>query len=225
MAQIMLGMAAEDDTVRAEQSGRADFLVGGPARRTIGLDVLRLARSQDRHGDGDRDGDESPRCRDKGALDEYRWRIRVVGIPPPEERRRVIDRCALRQFEPGLPELRLKTEPPGRPLRCGPGRRQHDSQDEGDLPPENAVSRHDDSDRLVMRSRSENKPVSERQPKTIEIAWPDTMAWKSAGFSKFCRSGSGATRSFDGLLQQPAVAALGHPLRARQVTFEAAPRS
>src|SRR5260370_26891782 len=51
------------------------------------------------------------------------------------------------------------------------------------------------------------------------------MAWKSAGLSKFCRSGSGATRSFDGLLQQAAVAALCHPLRARHVTFEAAPGS
>lgn len=30
---------------------------------------------------------------------------------------------------------------------------------------------------------------------------------------------------FDGLLQQPAVAALCHPMRARQVTFEAAPGS
>src|SRR5216683_3399086 len=184
MAQIMLGMAAEDDTVRAEQSGRADFLVGGPARRTIGLDVLRLARSQDRHGDGDRDGDESPRCRDKGALDEHRGCIGIVGIPPPKERRRVIDRCALRQFEPGLPELRLKTEPPGRPLRCGPGRRQHDSQDEGDLTPENTVSRHDDSDRLVIQSRSENKPLDERQSKTTRIAWPYTMASNSARFSE-----------------------------------------
>src|SRR5216684_4250923 len=122
---------------------------------------------------------------DKGAFDEHRGRIRVVGIPPPKERRRVIDRHALRQFEPGLPELRLKTEPPGRPLRCDPGRRQHDSQDESDLTPENTVSRHDDSDRLVTRSRSENKPVGERQPKTIEIAWPDTMARKSAGFWNF----------------------------------------
>src|SRR6266849_699721 len=43
MAQIMPGMAAEDDTVRAEQSGAVDFLVRGPARRTIGLDVLRFA--------------------------------------------------------------------------------------------------------------------------------------------------------------------------------------
>src|SRR5216684_1112839 len=182
MAQIVPGMAAEDDTVGAEQSGRANFLVGGPARRTIGLDVLCLARPQDRHGDGDRNGDESAGRCNKGALDEYRWRIGIVGIPPPKERRRVIDRHALRQFEPGRSELRLKTEPPSRPLRCGPGRRQHDSQDEGDLTPENTVSRHDDSDRLVMRSRSENKPVGERQPKTIEIAWPDTMAWKSAGF-------------------------------------------
>src|SRR5260370_11482799 len=176
MAQIVPGMAAEDDTVRAEQSGLTDFLVGGPARRAIGLDVLRLAGSQDRHGDGDRDGDESPRCGDKGASDEYRGRIRVVGIPPPKERRWVIDRHALPQFEPGLPELPLKTEPPGRPLRCGPGRRQHDSQDEGDLAPENEVSRHDDSDRLVMQSRSKNQPPDERQSKTTGIAPPDTMA-------------------------------------------------
>ena len=148
MAQIVSGMAAEDDTVRAEQSGLTDFLVGGPARRTIGLDVLRFARPQDRQGDGDRDGDESAGRRDEGALDEYRWRIGIVGIPPPKERRRVIDRHARRQFEPRLPELRLKTEPPSRPLRCGPGRRQHNGQDEGDLAPENTVSRHDDSDRL-----------------------------------------------------------------------------
>src|SRR5216683_1364088 len=182
MAQIVPGMAAKDDTVRTEQAGRADFLVGGPARRTIGLDVLRFARPQDRQGDGGRDGDESAGRRDKGALDEYRWRIGIVGIPPPKERGRIIDRHALRKLEPGLPELRLKTEPPSRPLRCGPGRRQHNGQDEGDLTPENTVSRHGNSDRLVMRSRSQNKPVGERQPKTIEIAWPDTMARKSAGF-------------------------------------------
>src|SRR5713101_5474094 len=182
MAQIVLGMAAEDDTVGAEQAGALDFRVGGPARRTIGFYVLRLARPQDRQGDGGRDGDESAGRCDNGALDEYRRRIGIVGIPPPKERRRVIDRHARRQFEPGLPELRLKTEPPSRPLRGGPGRRQHNGQDEDDLAPENAVSRHGNSDRLVMRSRSENKPVGERQPKTIEIAWPDTMAWKSAGF-------------------------------------------
>src|SRR6266853_369238 len=159
MAQIMPGMAAKDDTVGAEQSSLTDFLVGGPARRTIGLDVLRLARPQDRQGDGDRDGDESAGRRDKGALDEYRWRIGIVGIPPPKERRWVIDRHALRQLEPGLPELRLKTEPPGRPLRCGPGRRQHNSQDEGDLPPENAVSGHERSDRLVMGADKRMSPL------------------------------------------------------------------
>jgi hypothetical protein len=43
------------------------------------------------------------------------------------------------------------------------------------------------------------------------------------GIQKFYRSGSGATRSFDGLLQQAAIAALGHPLRACQMAFEAAP--
>src|SRR5712692_8755734 len=164
MAQIVPGMAAEDDTVRAEQSGLTDFLVGGPARRTIGLDVLRLARPQDRQGDGDRDGDESAGRRDKGALDEYRWRIRVVGIPPPKERRRVIDRDALRQFEPGLSELWLKTEPPGRPLRCGPGRRQHNGQDESDLSPENTVSRHSNSDQLVMGADQRMSPLAKGNP-------------------------------------------------------------
>src|SRR5712692_6605035 len=147
MAQIVLGMAAEDDTVGAEQAGALDFRVGGPARRTIGFYVLRLARPQDRQGDGGRDGDESAGRGDKGALDEYRWRIGIEGIPPPEERGRAIDRHTLHQFEPGLPELRLKTEPPSRPLCRGPGHRQHDSQDEGDLTPETTASRHDDSDR------------------------------------------------------------------------------
>src|SRR5260370_41907068 len=92
MAQMVPGMAAEDDTVRAEQSGLTDFLVGGPARRTVGLDVLRFARPQGRQGDGDRDGDESAGRRDKGALDEYRWRIGTVGIPPPKERWRGTER-------------------------------------------------------------------------------------------------------------------------------------
>src|SRR5712692_4597558 len=108
------------------------------------------------------------------ALDEYRWRIGIIGIPPPKERRRVIDRHARHQFEPGLSELWLKTEPPGRPLRCGPGRRQHDGQDEGDLAPENAVSRHDDSDRLVMRSQRIS-PSTKGNPKPPgsrrRIAW------------------------------------------------------
>src|SRR5215468_8203431 len=76
--------------------------------------------------------------------------------------------------------------------------------------------------RLLMRSRSENKRPDERQPKTTGIAPPDSMARKSAGFS---RSGFRAARLFDGLLEQAAVAPLGHPMRARQVTFEAAPRS
>src|SRR5260370_37427133 len=116
MAQIVPGMAAEDDTVRAEQSGAVDFLVRGPARRTIGLDVLRLARPQDRQGDGDRDGDESAGRRDKGALDEYRWRIGIVGIPPPKERRRGKDRHALRPIATSPSELRLKTQTRRPPL-------------------------------------------------------------------------------------------------------------
>src|SRR5215831_14383685 len=187
MAQIVPSMAAEDDTVRAEQSGRADFLFCGPARRTIGLDVLGLARPQDRQGDGERDGDESPGCRDVRSFDEYRGRIRVVGIPPPKERRRIIDRHALRQLEPGLPELRLITELPSRPLRCRPGRRQHDGQDERDLTPENTVSGHDDSDRLVDAEPIRAKPPNERQPKTAGIAPPDSMARKSAGSWGFSR--------------------------------------
>jgi hypothetical protein len=79
--------------------------------------------------------------------------------------------------------------------------------------------------RLLMQSRSENKPPDERQSKTTRVAPPDSMARKSAGFSHLLGSGSRAARLFDSLLQQAAVAALGHPMRARQVTFEAAPRS
>src|SRR6516225_724499 len=40
---------------------------------------------------------------------------------------------------------------------------------------------------LAMRSRSENKPPDERQPKTTGIAPPDSMARKSAGFWGFSR--------------------------------------
>src|SRR5258708_18726498 len=194
MAQIVLGMAAEDDTVGAEQSGRADFLVGGPARRTVGLDVLRLARPQNRQSDGERDGDESPRCGDKGAFDEHRGRIGIVGIPPPKERRRVIDRYAQRQFEPGLPELRLK--PSRQAVHCVAVQvvASTTAKTMAICPQRIRFPDMTTPIGLVMQSRSENKPPDERQSKTTEIAPPDTTARKSAGCLKFCRSSSGAAR-------------------------------
>lgn len=47
MAQIVLGMTAEDHAIGAEQSGGADFLVLSLSRRSIGGDVARLPRPDD----------------------------------------------------------------------------------------------------------------------------------------------------------------------------------
>ena len=40
------------------------------------------------------------------------------------------------ELEPGVSELRLKAEPPRRPLRRAPGRGEHDREDDEDLAPE-----------------------------------------------------------------------------------------
>ncbi len=92
--------------------------------------------SRARHADRDRDGDEAARCRNTGAFEEDPWRIGVVGVPPPEERRREIDRHSRHDLEPGLAKLRLKTEAPSGPLRRPPGGGKHDQHNDGDLTPE-----------------------------------------------------------------------------------------
>ena len=86
--------------------------------------------------------EDSARRSDACAFDEHSWRIGIVGIPPPEEGRRKIDRNARREFKPGVTKLRLIAEPPRRPLRRGPRRDQHDGQDAGDLAPKYSGCRH-----------------------------------------------------------------------------------
>ena len=122
MAQIRTPVAPEHDAVRPEQAGALDLPRCRPAGRAVGLDGLGLPCARHRHADRDRDGDEATRCRDVRAFEEDRRRIGVIGVPPPEERRRQIDRQAWRKPEPGLAKLRPVTEPPGGPLRGSPGR-------------------------------------------------------------------------------------------------------
>ena len=74
-------------------------------------------------------------CRDIAALDEDVVRIGVVGEPPPEEGRRLIEGPA-EEFEPGPAELRLKAELPCGPFRRRPEKGEHDGADEEHLAPE-----------------------------------------------------------------------------------------
>jgi hypothetical protein len=134
VAQIAVLVTTEHDAVGAEQPGGADFLVFRPAGRTIGRDVARFPRADDRHGDGGGDGDEAARCGDDRALGEDLGRIGVEREPPPEEDRGIVDRPP-RHLEPGGPELHLKAEPPCCPLRRRPGHHQCDGQNNGDLTP------------------------------------------------------------------------------------------
>ena len=154
MAEIVAIQLSEHDAVRPEQPRALDLHRRRPAGRTIGLDVLRLAGAPDGHADGDRDRDEAAGRGDVGALDEDRRRIGVIGVPPPEEGGREIDRHATRQLEPGLTEFGLEAEPPRRPLRRGPDREEHDQEDDDDLAPEDFGGGQVRFPRQQMPSRS-----------------------------------------------------------------------
>ena len=154
MAEIVAIQLSEHDAVRPQQPRALDLDRRRPARRTIGLDVLRLAGAPDGHADGDGDRDEAAGRGDVGALDEDRRRIGVIGVPPPEEGRREIDGHAARQLEPRLTEFRLEAEPPRRPLRRGPDRDEHDQEDDDDLAPEDFGGGQVRVPRQQMPSRS-----------------------------------------------------------------------
>ena len=162
MAQIVAFAPAEHDAIGAEQSGRADFLVLGPSCRSIGGDVARLPRPDDRHHDCGGDGHKPARRCDDAALDENRRCIGVEGIPPPEQRGWVVDRPA-GQLEPWIAELRLKAETPCGPLRRRPSHHQNDGEDDGDLTPKDSASAHTGSSRKKRRSRSESRQLWDRQ--------------------------------------------------------------
>ena len=121
MPQIGPIEPAENNAVLVEQTGGLHFLRLGPARRSVGRDILGFACPPDRHADGNRYGDETTGRGDHTAFHEDRRRIGVVEIPPPEKGRWVIDRPT-GNHEPGMAELGLEAELPGRPLCRSPGR-------------------------------------------------------------------------------------------------------
>jgi hypothetical protein len=142
MPQIKSLEPPEDHAICPGKAGTSNLRLVRPTCRTVCGRRLRLSSSPYRHRKCSYDGKDSARCSDACALDEHSWRIGIVGIPPPEEGRRKIDRNAWRKFKPGVTKLGLIAEPPRRPLRRGPRREQHDGQDAGDLAPKNSSCGH-----------------------------------------------------------------------------------
>ena len=126
----------EHDAIGIEESRGLDFIGSRPSGGTIGLRVLCLPRSPDRHTNRDGNGDESARRRDHPTRGKDARRIGFIEIPPPEDRGRIIDRPAA-DPEPWRPELRLKPELPCHVLCCRPCRDEDDQKDGDDLAPEN----------------------------------------------------------------------------------------
>ena len=62
-------------------------------------------------------------------------RVGIIGIPPPEERGRQIDRHSRDDFEPWVSELRLETQLLGHPLGRSPHGDEDDHEDNNDLAP------------------------------------------------------------------------------------------
>ena len=155
MAQIVLGMTAEDHAIGAEQPRRADFPILGPSRRSVCGDVACFPRPDDRHEDGGGDGEEAARYRDDAALNEDRGRIGIERKPPPEEGRRIIDRQA-GQLEPWRSKLRLEAEAKRSPLRRCPHHHQNDGEDDRDLAPKDSSSAQ-----CRLQSAKETEPIKE----------------------------------------------------------------
>jgi hypothetical protein len=141
VAQVVAPEPTEHDAAVAQQPSGGDLPARRPARRAIGLGVLQLARTPDRHADGDDDRGEPARHSDERAGLEYLRRVGVKRKPPPEEGRRRIDR-PVAEHEPGRPKLGLIGERCGRPLRRGPNGCEHDQEDREDLTPKDFGCRH-----------------------------------------------------------------------------------
>ena len=134
----------------------SDF--GELAAFTTCWNVTLLERPPDRHADGDGDRDDTARGGNEGTLDEDGRRVGIVGVPPPEEGWREVDRNA-GELEPRRPELELIAQPPGRPLR-----RPHRI--------------------LVADMATEDQAVTPRLHKSSipESALPAVLAWNSDGY-------------------------------------------
>ena len=143
VAQIVVSPSAEQRSIMAEQPCLSNFLGFGPTGGAVGGDALRFPGPPDRHGDRHGDGRDPAGGGDVRALDEDVARIRVVGEPPPEEGRRLIDWPA-EEFEPWKAELGLEGQTPGDPLRCSPDEGERHGADEDHLAPEDLGRVHGD---------------------------------------------------------------------------------
>ncbi|MCY1505840.1 hypothetical protein D9M68_400650 [compost metagenome] len=141
VAQVLVVMQPEEDTCRPVQTRLVDVGGLGPARRAIGRDQARLARTPDRHGDGDAHGDHAAGGRN-GATDVEN--LRSIGAeeePPVEQPPGVIDRRA-EAVEPGRAQAYLIAQGGGCPLCGGPHAGDHDAEYGGDLPEQHVRPLH-----------------------------------------------------------------------------------
>jgi hypothetical protein len=76
-------------------------------------------------------------------------RIGVIGVTPPEEGRREINRHARHEFEPWLAELRLVAKLPRHPLRRRPHGDEHGREDNDDLTPKDLGRGHTSDQAMV----------------------------------------------------------------------------
>ena len=107
MSEVILTKLAEHDTVRRGETSSVNFERRGPAGRAVGGGCLGFARAPYRHADRHCDRDEAARSGDIRTLNEDVWGVGVVGVPPPKEGRRQVDRHAGKRFAPWLSKLRL----------------------------------------------------------------------------------------------------------------------
>ena len=119
VAEIIVLELAKHLAVVSQQSGLADVVASGPARRTVGVGIAVLAVAPDRHGNGDDDRDEAARGCDHPALVKDLRCVGIVGEPSPQQVIRSVDRMA-EQREPRRAELSLQAECRCSPLGCCP---------------------------------------------------------------------------------------------------------
>src|SRR3546814_10062452 len=92
MAQIVAIVSAEQDAIRAEQTGGSNLAIFRPSRRAVGGDIAGFACPDDRHEDGGGDGKNTAGRGNGRAFHENRGCISVEGEPPPEEGGRIVER-------------------------------------------------------------------------------------------------------------------------------------
>ena len=119
VAQIVVSPSPEQRSIMASEAGLSNFPGFGPPGRAISGGALCLPGPPYRHGDRHGDGRDPAGGGDVRALDEDVARVSIVGEPPPEEGRRLIDWPA-EEFEPWKAELGLEGQTPSDPLRRSP---------------------------------------------------------------------------------------------------------